>query len=330
MENLNHFQTDPSLKLMDRVRQALSYYQYAGKTEQSYCRWIKAYVAFLGLRKVPKERFQKEIGSFLAFLSEEKKLSSASQKQALNAIVFLYKRVFDVDINIDITPVKTRRRLKLPVVMTKQEVAMVLSRLTPGHLLMARLMYGSGLRLMECVRLRVHQLDFKQNRIIVTPIKGGRKRWVMMPMLVRQDLLNHLDKIRAIHKKDLTVGYGQVALPAEVKQKDADMGKAFRWQYVFPSKKRRTDPLTGLTHRSHVLESGLQKAVKTAVKKAGIQKSISCNTFRHSFATHLLENNVEIKKVKELMGHTDIKQTEIYNRVVEKKGGIILSPLDVL
>lgn len=330
MEKINHFQTDPSLKLMDRVRQALSYYQYAEKTEQSYCRWIKAYVSFLGLRKVPKNRFQKEIGSFLTFLSEEKKLSNASQKQALNAIVFLYKRVFDVDIDVNIAPVKIRKSLKLPVVMTKQEVAMVLSRLKPGHLLMARLMYGSGLRLMECVRLRVHQLDFKQNMIIVTPVKRGRKRRVMMPMLVRQDLLNHLEKVREVHKNDLAIGYGQVALPGDVKQKNPDMGKAFNWQYVFPSKKRFTDPLTGVTQRSHVLESGLQKAVKTAVKKTGIQKSISCNTFRHSFATHLLENDVDIKKVKELMGHADIKKTEMYTHVMKKKDRIILSPLDVL
>jgi len=330
MEKIYQFHANPSLKLMDRVRQVLSYYQYSYRTEQSYCRWIKEYVSFLGVKKIPQERFQKAIGSFLTFLSEEKNLSVASQKQALNAVVFLYKRVFGINIDVKINPVKTRKKLRLPVVMTKQEVAMVLSRLKPGHLLMVRLMYGSGLRLMECLRLRVYQLDFKQNMIGINPVRGERIRKVMMPMAVRQDLLDQVETVRQIHKKDLAMGFGQVTIPGRKIQTDVDTEKKFIWQYIFPSKKRRLDSETGITQRSHVLESGLQKAVKTAVKKAGIKKSISCNTFRHSFATHLLENNVSIGKVQELMGHADIKTTEIYTHVMRKKDLTILSPLDML
>ncbi len=330
MEKIFQFQANPSLNLMDRVQQVLSYYQYSYRTEQSYCRWIKAYVSFLGVKKVPQDRFQKEIGSFLTFLSEEKSLSEATQKQALNAIVFLYKRVFGVNINVKINPVKTRKKLRLPVVMTKQEVAMVLSQLKPGHLLMANLMYGSGLRLMECLRLRVYQLDFKRNMIRVDPVRGGRNRTVMMPMSVRQTLLDQVETVRQIHNRDLRRGFGQVTIPERKNQIHADMGQEFIWQYVFPSKKRQLNTGTGMTQRSHVLESGLQKAVKTAVKKVGIKKSISCNTFRHSFATHLLESNVSTRKVQELMGHADIKKMEIYTHVMAKKQITILSPLDML
>jgi len=330
MEKEQKLQTHPSLKLMDRVRQTLSYYQYSYRTEQSYCRWIKEYIHFLGIKKVPEQRFQKEIGSFLTFLSQERKLSGASQKQALNAIVFLYKRVFDVGIDVNIEPVKTRRKLVLPVVMTKKEVQMVLSRIKGKHLLMARLLYGSGLRLMECIRLRVHSLNFKRNCIYVHPVKGSKDRKVMMPGLVKQDLFNQVETIRQIHLKDLAMGYGQVDLSNAQNLQDKAVGKEFIWQYVFPSKKRATDPRTGMIQRSHVLESGLQKAVKTAIKKTGIKKRVSCNTFRHSFATHMLENNVNIYRVKDLMGHTDIKATEVYTHVMEKNDDRILSPLDML
>ena len=330
MEKNDKFQTDPSLKLMDQVQQALIYYQYSYRTEQSYCRWIKEYIAFLGRKNVPRNRFQKEIGSFLTFLSRERKLSRASQKQALNAIAFLYKRVFDVGLDVDIEPVKIRKKLTLPVVMTKREVKMVLSHLKGNHLLMARLLYGSGLRLMECLRLRVQNLDFEQNRIYINPLKGGKNRNVIMPKRIWQDLYNQMENVRKLHTKDLATGYGEAVLQDSIHQKNEGMEKEFTLQYVFPSKKMKKDPRTGLKYRPHVLESGLQKAVKTAVKRSGINKPISCNTFRHSFATHMLENNVSIYNVKEFMGHADVKMTEIYTHVMEKNEDLILSPLDLL
>lgn len=330
MEKIGKFKTDPSLKLMDRVQQVLSYYQYSYRTEQSYSRWIKEYISFLGMKKVPEHRFQKEIGSFLTYLARERKLSGASQKQALNAIVFLYKRVFDIGMDIKIEPVKVRKKPALPVVMTKEEVKMVLSMLKGRHLLMARLLYGSGLRLMECIRLRVYNLDFKRDMIYIHPVKGGKDRKIMIPKLVKQDLFNQVETIRKLHIKDLTMGFGEVELTDAPDRQEKVEGKEFIRQYVFPSKKIKPDPRTGMAQRSHVLESGLQKAVKTAAQKAGIKKSVSCNTFRHSFATHMLENNVNIYIVKELMGHADIKATQVYTHVMEKKDNIVLSPLDVL
>ncbi len=327
MENKKKFQTDPGLKLMDRVKQALAYYQYSYRTEQSYCRWIKEYISYLGRRNVPKDRFQKEIGSFLTFLTQERNLSSASQKQALNAIVFLYKRVFDVEIDIDIEPAKIRRKIDLPVVLTKKEIKRVLSFLKGRHLLMAQLLYGSGMRLMECVRLRVRHLDFEQQYIHINPLKGGKPRVVMMPREIRQDLSDHIQTIKQIHNADLEKGYGRVDVPGQVED---HMEKQFDWQYVFPSKKITTYPADRVQRRLYVHESGLQKAVKTAVKKAGIEKKVSCNTFRHCFATHLLENNVNIQDVKNLMGHADIKTTELYLQVMEKKNNSIQSPLDTL
>ena len=330
MENRKSFQTDPSLKLMDRVQQALTYYQYAYRTEQSYTRWIKAYIRYLGARNVPENRYQKEIDSFLSYLSEEKRLSDSSRKQALNAIAFLYKRVFDVPVDVDIEPVKVRKEPQLPVIMTLAEVRAVLSRLKGKHLLMVQLLYGSGLRLMECVRLRVHQLNFKRNKIFITPLKGGKERAVMIPESIRDDLVARVESVRKQHQKDVSRGYGRVCLPGNLSKKYRGTESDFIWQYIFPSKKITTDTRTGVTGRSHVLESGVQKAVQTARKKAGIKKQISCNTFRHTFAVHLLEGNVSLQTVKELMGHADVRTTQVYLRFLEKRDISRLSPLDRL
>ncbi len=330
MENIPAFQTDTSLKLMDRVRQGLSYYQYSYRTEQSYCRWIKEYIKYLGARQIPQDRFQMEIGSFLSFLEKERQLSGSSQKQALNAIVFLYKRVFDIPIDIGIEPAKVRKHIILPVVMTKKEVNHLLSLLKRKHLLMACLLYGAGLRLMECVRLRVHNLNFKRNIIYIHPVKGGRDRKVVMPELIREDLLAQVDTIRMLHNEDMATGYGKVEIPDHLKVQYAGTEDDFIWQYVFPAKKVTTDNRTGLKGRSHVLESGLQKAVGTALKRSGIEKKVTCNTFRHSFGTHMLENNTNINIVQEMMGHPDIKTTQMYIQLMDRKDQTVLSPLDLL
>ncbi len=328
MENKKPFQTNPSLKLMDRVRQALSFYQYSYRTEQSYTRWIKEYIQYLGKRNVPENRYQKEVDTFLKYLSKEKKLSQSSQKQALNAIAFLYKRVFDVPIDVRVAPVKVRKDPVLPEVMSQKEVLAVLAKLKGKHLLMAQLLYGSGLRLMECVRLRVHQLNFKRNKMVITPMKGGKKRTVMIPQIIRQDLLDQVERVRKIHNEDLAFEVGHVSVPTEFLDRYQGTEDKFVWQYIFPSKKITTDPRSGLKGRSHVLESGLQKAVQTAVKKAGIDKKITCNTFRHSFAVHLLQRSVNIQMVKELMGHADIRTTQAYVQLLEQEDITQLSPLD--
>jgi integron integrase len=330
MENPPALQTDTSLKLMDRVHQGLSYYQYSYGTEQTYCRWIKEYIKYLGARQIPQERFQMEVGSFLTFLEKERQLSGSSQKQALNAIIFLYKRVLDIPIDIDIEPVKVRKYIKLPVVMTKKEAKHLLSLLKRKHLLMARLLYGAGLRLMECVRLRVHNLNFKRNIIYIDPVKGGRDRKVVMPKLIREDLLAQVETIRKIHDEDKATGYGKVEIPEHLKSQYAGTEDDFVWQYVFPAKKVTMDTRTGLQGRSHVLASGLQKAVGTALKRSEIEKKVTCNTFRHSFATHMLENNTNINIVQEMMGHLDIKSTQMYIQLMDRKDQDVFSPLDLL
>jgi integron integrase len=195
---------------------------------------------------------------------------------------------------------------------------------------MAKLLYGCGLRLMECVRLRVHDLDFERNRVYVLAAKGDKDRVTIFPKIIQDEMRQHLEKIKLLHDEDLARGQGEVYMPGALSKKYPAAAKEFRWQYVFPSKALSRDPRTGVLRRHHVLESGLQKAVKAAVDKAGITKRVSCHTFRHCFATHLLENGVNIRVVQEVMGHADVKTTEIYTHVMEKDISVVLSPLDML
>jgi integron integrase len=195
---------------------------------------------------------------------------------------------------------------------------------------MAKLLYGCGLRLMECVRLRVHDLDFERNRVYVRAAKGDKDRVTIFPKIIQDEMRQHLEKIKLLHDEDLARGQGEVYMPGALSKKYPAAAKEFRWQYVFPSKALSRDPRTGVLRRHHVLESGLQKAVKAAVDKAGITKRVSCHTFRHCFATHLLENGVNIRVVQEVMGHADVKTTEIYTHVMEKDISVVLSPLDML
>lgn len=329
-KNIKPFQSDPSLKLMDRVAQALSYYQYAYRTKLSYTKWIKEYIRFLGQRKVPEQRFQKEIDFFLKHIETERRLSSSSCRQALNAISFLYKRVFDVPVDVNVEPAKIRKETALPVVITPEEVRRVLSHLKGKHLLMAQLLYGAGLRLMECVRLRVMHLNFKRNIIFVTPAKGGKRREVMMPRSIQLQLLEQVRKTRLIHEQDTALGNGWVDIPEPYTRKYKGGEQDFIWQYVFPAKRLSTLLGNDLKGRLHVMESGLQKAVQSAVKKAGVKNKVSCNTFRHCFAVHLLENNVPVTTVKDLMGHADIRTTQNYLQLLSQKNISELSPLDNL
>jgi integron integrase len=212
--------------------------------------------------------------------------------------------------------------------MTQGEVGKVLGEMTGLHLLMAKLLYGGGLRLMECVRLRVQDLDFERNFVYVRAGKGGKDRATLFPKTIHSEMKQHLEKVRRLHDQDLEEGHGEVYLPEALTKKYRGAPKEFRWQYVFPSKTVSTDPRTGAVRRHHVLESGLQKAVKVAVDRARITKRVSCHTFRHCFATHLLENGVNIRVVQELMGHADVKTTEIYTHVMQKDLNAVVSPLD--
>ena len=313
---------------MDQVRQVMRYYHYAYRTEQTYCDWILRYVKFHGAKTHPKDLGKVQVEAFLSHLATNGKVAAATQRQALNAIVFFYRDVLLKPLEGEIAPIRAKRHARVPVVMTQAEVKRVLSYMSRTHLLMAKLMYGSGLRLMECVRLRVQDLDFAKSLIYVRGAKGGKDRVTLFPKALHSELRIHLEKVKDLHAHDLAAGHGEVHLPDALARKYPRAGKDVRWQYVFPSKNLSADPRTGVVRRHHVLESGLQKAVKIAVDRAGITKRVSCHTFRHSFATHMLENGVNIRVVQELMGHADVKTTEIYTHVMEKDISAVLSPLD--
>ena len=245
-------------------------------------------------------------------------------------MVFLYKKVLDIDLGDGIAPTRSKRRINLPTVLTQEEVAKLLGNMKDLHALMAKLLYGCGLRLMECIRLRVKDVDFDQGKIFIRNAKGGKDRIVILPESLRGELERQIDYVIALHKEDLKKGSGEVYIPDALSRKYTNASKETGWQYVFPAKKLSKDPRSGKMMRHHVMESALQKAVKRAVTRAGIYKKASCHTLRHSFATHLLENGTNIRIVQELMGHNDVKTTEIYTHVMKKDIDPIMSPLDLL
>lgn len=315
---------------MDQVRQVMRYHHYAYRTEKTYSDWILRYIRFFGAKYHPKGMGKTEIESFLSHLATKENVSASTQRQALNALIFLYRNVLDKPIDEEIEHTRAKRNRRPPVVMTRAEVKRVLANINGNHLLMANLLYGSGLRLMECIRLRVKDVDFERNLIYVRAAKGGKDRTTILPTFIKDTLNDQIQKVKKLHDEDIARGYGKVYLPRALGRKYRRAAKEFGWQYVFPAKKMSTDPRSGKIRRHHVLESGLQKAVKSAVNRAGIVKRVSCHAFRHSFATHMLENGVNIRVVQELMGHADVKTTEIYTHVMEKNLTAVASPLDAL
>ena len=330
MESKPKFHPNPSLKLMDQVREVLRYHHYAYRTETSYCQWILRYVLFFGGKIHPKELCSKHVERFLSNLATQGKVSASTQRQALNAIVFLYREVLDLSLNGKIAPIRSRRQQRLPTVLTQDEVHRLLLMLSGTHALMSKLLYGSGLRLMECIRLRIQDVDFGQNKIFVRGGKGGKDRTTILPLNVREELQTHIKVVINRHHVDLEEGFGKVYLPEALARKYPNAESEASWQYVFPAKKRSVDPRSGREMRHHVLESGLQKAVKSAVKRAGILKRAGCHTLRHSFATHMLENGVNIRVLQTLLGHADVKTTEIYTHVMQREIDGLQSPLDML
>ena len=329
MENKKKFIPDQNHKLMDQVREVLRYHHYAYRTEQTYCDWIKRYLKFYGFEKHPRAMGAAEIERYLSYLATEGRVAAATQRQALNAIMFLYRDVLDVELGA-ISPIRGKKQRKPPTVLTQQEVRAVLRGMEGTHQLMARLLYGCGLRLMECIRLRVQDVDFGKGRIFVRGGKGGKDRTVVLPDAARDNLAEYIEKVCLLHAADLREGFGEVYIPEALARKYPNACREIGWQYVFPSKRRSIDPRSGKEMRHHVKESGLQKAVKAAVSKAGIKKRAGCHTLRHSYATHLLENGTNIRMVQELMGHKDVKTTEIYTHVMDKDIDAVKSPLDSL
>lgn len=323
------FRPDPNLKLMEQVKEVLRYHHYAYRTEQTYCEWIKRYLKFHGYARHPQAMGEREIEQYLSHLATEGKVAASTQRQALNAIIFLYRDVLDKELG-GIEPIRSKRRRKPPTVLTQSEVQQVLNSMEGTHALMAKLLYGCGLRLMECPRLRIQDIDFEQGRVFVRGGKGGKDRTVVLPDRLMSALQEHVERVVELHRQDLRDGYGEVYIPEALARKYTNACRETGWQYVFPAKHRSKDPRSDFVRRHHVQESGLQKAVKAAVSRAGIQKRAGCHTLRHSYATHLLENGMNIRMVQELMGHANVETTEIYTHVMEKDLDRVKSPLDLL
>ncbi len=317
----------PQPRLLDQVRARLRSKHYARRTEESYIDWITRYVRFHQMRH-PRELGPTDISAFLTYLAVELKVAASTQNQARSALLFLYREVLGIAIDDvqDVVAAKTPQRL--PTVLTKDEVRAVLAALSGEYRLMAQLLYGSGLRLMECVRLRVKDLGFAQRQLTVRDGKGMHDRITMLPQGLIAPLEDHLRLVRRTHQEDLERGYGAVYLPFALERKYPQANREWGWQYVFPAERLSVDPRSGVIRRHHRDERALQAAVKAAVRAAGINKPASCHTFRHSFATHLLENGYDIRTVQELLGHKDVKTTMIYTHVLNRGGKGVRSPLD--
>lgn len=322
------FRPNPDLKLMDQVRQVLRYYHYAYRTERSYTHWILRYIRYCGGKTHPNRLGTQDVERFLSHLATEGKVSASTQRQALNALVFLYQNVLHQPLEGKIAPVRSKRRPRPPTVLTQAEVQRLLAAMTGKHALMARLLYGAGLRLLECIRLRIQDVDFGQNLIFVRGSKGGQDRTTILPRNLREELQAQIQAVKALHHRDLEEGFGEVYIPEALARKYPKAARQTGWHWVFPARARSLHPRSGREMRHHVRESGLQKAVKRAAQQAGLDKKVGCHTLRHSFATHMLENGVNIRVLQELLGHADVKTTEIYTHVMARDIRQLQSPLD--
>jgi integron integrase len=318
-----------SYKLLQRVRLAVRVRHYSPRTEESYVAWVKRYVRFHGLQH-PGELGVREITGFLSALAESGRLSASSQTQALSALLFLYRDVLHRDLGPLGEIARAKQPIRLPVVLTKEEVGALLARLGDVPRVAALLMYGSGLRLLEALQLRVKDLDFTMRQITIRRAKGGKDRVTVLPDSVAPMLRDHLAAVRETHVRDLAVGAGRVALPFAYHRKSPHAAKEWGWQFVFPATRRYRDPATNELVRHHLHESVVQRALKAAVRVSGLTKRATCHSLRHSFATHLLQDGYDICTVQELLGHRDVATTMIYTHVMNRGGLGVRSPADRL
>lgn len=314
---------------MDEMREALRSRHYSKRTEKAYCLWVKRYIYFHKLRH-PAEMTEPEINAFLTHLAVDEHLSASTQNQALAAILFLYRHVICYELGDLGHVVRARTSKRLPVVLTREEVRAVLGELRGQEWLMASVMYGTGLRLTECLRLRVQDLDFGSREIVVRDGKGGKDRVTMLPEALIRPLREQLSRARKVHRRDLADGWGAVELPDALDRKYPNAPVEWRWQWVFPQEVRWKSTRTGLQGRHHVHPTIMQRAVKEAAKRAHVEKRAGCHTLRHSFATHLLESGYDIRTIQELLGHKSVSTTMIYTHVLNKGGAGVRSPLDGL
>jgi integron integrase len=314
-------------KLLDQLSDALRTRHYSYRTEEAYVDWVRRFILFHHKRH-PASMGEEEIRTFLAYLAADRQVAASTQNQAVSAIMFLYREVLHKELEPILTT-GAKRPERLPTVLTREEVTNILSYLGGTYKLMAQLLYGSGLRVMECVRLRVKDLDFDYKTVTVRDGKGEKDRITPMPDSLIAALQRQLERVRLLHDEDLAAGLGEVYLPNALAIKYPTAATELGWQYLFPAPKHSVDPRSpGITRRHHLEASGLQRAVKDAAQKAGIHKRVTCHTFRHSFATHLLQNGYDIRTVQELLGHKDVRTTMIYTHVLQRGGLAVKSPLD--
>jgi integron integrase len=316
-------------RLLDQVRDALRVRHYSLRTEESYLQWIKRFILFHGKRH-PAEMGEQEITAFLTFLAVDKHVSPSTQNQALSALLFLYKQVLEQELEWMDDIVRAKRSERIPEVLSPDQVRQLINHLAGTHQLMARLLYGTGMRLMEVVRLRVRDVDFHYRQITVRSGKGNKDRVTVLPASLFEAMKAHLTRVKALHVRDLAEGGGSVYLPYALAQKYPSADREWGWQYVFPAPTRSRDPRSGAVRRHHVYEQNLQRAIKQAVVRLGFPGKVSTHTLRHSFATHLLEAGSDIRTVQELLGHADVKTTMIYTHVLQRGGRGVMSPLDRL
>ena len=328
---MNEQQANPSQnapKLLDLLRDRLRLKHYSIRTETQYVQWVRRFILFHGKRH-PQEMGAKEVEAFLTHLAVEGRVAAATQNQALSALLFLYRELLHINLPWLDEVVRAKRPARLPVVLTREEVQSVLGRTEGTYGLMLRLLYGTGMRLMECVRLRVKDVDFSRAEIIVRDGKGAKDRVTMLPQRIAAELQAHLQRRRHLYEDDLAKGMASVYLPNALDRKYTNAENEWAWQYVFVAKSYSIDPRSGSERRHHIDEKLVQRAMKRAVQEAGISKPATPHTLRHSFATHLLQGGYDIRTVQELLGHADVATTMIYTHVLNKGGRGVVSPLDL-
>ena len=317
------------IRLMDKVVHTIRALHYSRKTEKSYCHWIRSFIRFHKY-KHPSDMGASEISQYLTWLAVERQVSAATQNLAFNGIVFLYRKVLDIQLKHIDNVIRAKKGRRIPVVFNRHEISAILENSRQPYRLMIALMYGSGLRMMEVLRLRLKDIDFDRLVILVRQGKGNRDRVTILPEKLVPDIRHAMERVHKLHELDVIDGYGEVQMPYALARKYPNQANSLQWQFLFAANKRSVDPISSREKRHHIFETTLQRAVKHAMLEAGIQKHASCHTFRHSFATHLFEDGYDIRTVQDLMGHKDVKTTQIYTHVLKRGGHAVRSPLQAL
>ena len=326
---LERFVPNPKLKFMEQCREVMRFRRLALRSEQAYLEWIKRFILFHQKRH-PKDMGEPEVRAFLTHLAVQRNVAAATQNHALNALVFLYRHVIGREFDLLEGVKRAKRMPRVPVVLSKAEVQRLLTAVPPKYRLFFQFLYGTGLRLMEGLRLRVKDVDFERGQIIVRGGKGDKDRVTMLPEALRAGLKEHLERVRLLHKKDLAEGLGAVPLPGALKLKYPKAEREWIWQWFWPGAQISRDPLDGQRKRYHLHETSVQRVMQSAVQLAGLTKPATCHTLRHSFATHLLENGYDIRTVQDLLGHQNVATTQLYTHVMQTPGLGVRSPLDAV